>query len=135
MVFALDHTNYARWVLVHLKDMANLSDRHPEIANEFDSGHFTAQKISHLFSAIALDQAHEQVNACIKRDGGAAGLTDDPNALRRWMVTGPEVARAIGEIQDAMKPVHRDNTEEPLESKHHEENESCQGCLLVDLQY
>ena len=32
----IDHTNYARWVPVHLKDMANLSDRHPEIANEFD---------------------------------------------------------------------------------------------------
>ena len=50
--FALDHTNYAYWVPVHLKDMANLSDRHPEIANEFDAGHFTAQKTSHLFSAI-----------------------------------------------------------------------------------
>ena len=43
--FALDHTNYARWDPVHLKDTANLSDRHPEIANEFDAGHFTAQKI------------------------------------------------------------------------------------------
>ena len=90
--FALYHTNYARWVPVHLKDMANLSDRHPEIANEFDAGHFTAQKTSRLFSAIALDQAHEQVNACIKGDGGAVGLTDDPNVLRHWMVAGPEVA-------------------------------------------
>ena len=99
--------------------MANLSDRHPEIANEFDAGHFPAQKTSRLFSAIALNQAHEQVNACIKGDGGAVSLTGDPNALRRWMVAGPEVARAIREFQDAMEPVHRDNTEEPLESKHH----------------
>ena len=114
MVFASDHTNYARWVPVHLKDMANLSDRHPEIANEFNAGHFTAQKTSHLFSAIALDQAHEQVNACIKGDGGAVGLTDDPNALQSWMIAGPEVARAIGEFQDAMEPVHKDNTEEPF---------------------
>ena len=120
-LFALDHTNYARRIPVHLKDMVNVSDRHPEIANEFDAGHFTAQMTSRLFSAIALDQAHEQVNACIKGDGGAVGLTDNPNALRRWMVAGPEVARAIGEFQDSMKLVHRDNTEEPLESKHHEE--------------
>ena len=90
--FALYHANYARWVPVHLKDMANLSDRHPEIANEFDAGHFTVQKTGCLFSAIALDQAHEQVNACIKGDGEAVGLTDDPNALRHWMVAGPEVA-------------------------------------------
>ena len=29
--FALDHTNYARWVPVHLKDRTNLSDTHPEL--------------------------------------------------------------------------------------------------------
>ena len=79
--FALDHTNYAHWVPVHLKDMANLSDRHLGIANEFDAGHFTAQKTSRLFSAIGLDRALQQVSACIKGDGGAVGLTDDPNAL------------------------------------------------------
>ena len=132
-VFALDHTNCARWVPVHLKDIANLSDRHPEIANEFDAGHFTAQKTSRLFSAIKLDQAHGQVNACIKGDGGAVGLTDDPNALQCWMVAGPEVARAIGEFQAAMEPVCRDNTEEPLENKHHDENESWQKLFVKDV--
>ena len=50
--------------------MATLSDMHPEIANEFNAGHFTAQRISRLFPAIVLDQAHEHVNACIKGDGG-----------------------------------------------------------------
>ena len=104
-----------------------------KILSWFDAGHFTAQKTSRLFSAIALDQAHEQVNACIKGDGGAVGLTDDPNALRRWMIAGPEVARAIGEFQDAMEPVHRDNTEEPLESKHHKENESWQKLFVKDV--
>ena len=111
----------------------NLSDRHPEIANEFDAGHFTAQKTSRLFSAISLNQAHEQVNACIKGDGGAVGLTDDPNALRHWMVAGPEVAQAIGEFQAAMEAVQRDNTEEPLESGHHEENESWQKLFVKDV--
>ena len=80
-----------------------------------------------------MDQAHEQVNAYIKDDGGAVGLTDDPNALRHCMVADPEVARAIGEFQDAMEPVHRDNTEEPLESKHHEENESWQKLFVKDV--
>ena len=46
---------------------------------------------------------------------------------------GPEVARAIGEFQHAMEPVHRDNTEEPLESKHHEENESWQKLFVKDV--
>ena len=65
--------------------------------------------------------------------GGAVGLRDYPNALRCWMVAGPEVARAIGEFQDAMEPVHRDNTEEPFESKHHKENESWQELFVKDV--
>lgn len=47
------------------------------------------------FSAMALDQAHEQNNAIIKADGGAIGVTEDPSALRRWMVAGPEVSRLL----------------------------------------
>ncbi|KAI0211401.1 hypothetical protein LSAT2_003779 [Lamellibrachia satsuma] len=42
------------------------------------------------FSMIAIDQAHEQNNACIKRD----------SALLRCMVAGPEVDKAIEEFQD-----------------------------------
>ena len=98
--FALDHTNYARWIPVHLKDMAELSTKHPEIAKRFDDGHFTIQKTNRVFSAIPIDQAHEQNNGYIKGDGGAVGLTDNPNALRRWMIAGPEVARIIEEFHD-----------------------------------
>ena len=35
----------------------------------------------------------------VKGDGDAVGLTDNPNALRRWMFAGPEVARVIGEFE------------------------------------
>ena len=57
---ALDHTNYAWWIPVHLRDMAELSTKHPEIAKEFREGNFTVRKTNCVFSAIALDQAHEQ---------------------------------------------------------------------------
>ena len=50
-----------------------------------------------------IDQAHEQNNACIKGDGGVVGLTDNPSALLRWMVAGPEVAKATEEFQDGDK--------------------------------
>ena len=36
--FALGHTNYARWIPVHLKDMAELAKKHPGIYREFDGG-------------------------------------------------------------------------------------------------
>ena len=48
-----------------------------------------------------IDQAHEQNNACNKSDGGVVGLTDNPSALRRWMVVGPEVAALIEDFEDA----------------------------------
>jgi len=87
--YALDHTNYARWIPVHLRDMAELPKKHPDIYREFSAGHFTVQKTKRVFSAIPIDQAHEQNNACVQGDGGAVGLTDNPSALRRWTVAGP----------------------------------------------
>jgi hypothetical protein len=96
---AMDHINYARWTPVHLKDMVELPERHPEVARQFRKGNFTVQKTEKIFSLIPIDQEHEQYNACIKGDGGADGLTDNPAAFRRWMITGPEVARLIGEFE------------------------------------
>ena len=53
------------------------------------------QKTKRAFSAIPIDQAHEQNNAWIKSDGGAVGITDNPSALRRWMIAG---ARVVDEV-------------------------------------
>ena len=96
----MDHTNYARWIPVHLRDMVTLPTAYPEVARGFEASNFTIQKTSQQFSAIPIDQAHEQNNAAIKGDGGAVGLTDNPAALRRWMMAGPEITRLIGEFQD-----------------------------------
>lgn len=97
--FALDRTNYARWVSVHLKDLLALSSTHPDLYKEFKYGKFTAQRTTNSFSAMALDQAHEQLNRFVKGDGGAVGLTENPAALLRWMVSGPEMARIISEFE------------------------------------
>ena len=29
--FALDHTHYARWLPVHLRDMVSLAEKHPDV--------------------------------------------------------------------------------------------------------
>ena len=39
--FALDHTNYARWIPVYLRDMAELPKAHPDMYSEFHSSRFT----------------------------------------------------------------------------------------------
>lgn len=72
------------------------------------------------FSAIAVDQAHEQNNKQIKDRGGAVGLTHDPSALRRVMIAGPEVSRLIGEYMGS-------NVEAAGEAnKHHEQYQAFQ---------
>ena len=49
--------------------------------------------------SIVIGQGHEQNNAAVKDDGGAVGLSESPDALKRWMVLGPEMARVIGEFE------------------------------------
>jgi len=62
------------------------------------------------FSAISVDQANERNNAVIKGYKGTVGLSDNPSALRQWMVAGPEVARLIEGFQDATKPENTRHT-------------------------
>lgn len=68
--FALDHVNYARWMAIHIKDLVNLKHSHPELLSHFEDGKFVARKTDRMFSGMALDQAHEQMNALLKGDGG-----------------------------------------------------------------
>lgn len=126
--FAFDHTNYARWVPVHLRDMAELPNKHPHILKEFNAGKFTVQKSIRIFSSIPIDQAHEQNNAIIKGDGGAVGLTDNPAALRRWMVAGPEVARLIGEFHSVYQ-----NCSRQVDTRHHDQIPSVQAAFGKDV--
>ena len=51
---------------------------------------------------MSLDESHEHNNACVKDVGGAVGLTEKPTALLRWMVSGPEMARIVGEFLDGL---------------------------------
>ena len=80
LFFALDHVNYARWSPIHIRDMKCLPD---SIRSEFDErGHWVLSKTGNPFSAIAIDQAHEQENKKVKTTGGAVGLTENPVAFR-----------------------------------------------------
>ena len=54
--FSLDHTHYARWIPVHLRDMVTLAEKHPAVYQEFLHGNFTVNKTGRTFSNIAIDQ-------------------------------------------------------------------------------
>ena len=66
-LLALDHTNYCRWLPVHTSDMVNLPNNHPEMYGQFKKVNFVVQKTKNVFSALAIDECHEQVKELIKR--------------------------------------------------------------------
>ena len=70
----------------------------------------------------------EQLNKWIKGEGGAVGLTEDPAALRRWMLAGPEVSRVIAEYEDAFC-----DEDEHSSTKHHEEATYFQSVFTKDV--
>ena len=51
-------------------------------------------EMSICFTQI-IDQAHDQSN------GGIIGVTEDPSALRRWMIAGPEVSQLFAQYEIA----------------------------------
>lgn len=97
-----------------------LEQQHPEVAREFHKGNFVVHKSRREFSAMAIDQAHEQNNAVIKGDGGAVGLTEDPGALRRWMIAGPELSHLVAAYEAVS-----DTKDASVDSKHHAADIKC----------
>ena len=67
---ALDHSNYARWLSVHLCDMMLLQKIHPDIATDCYKDSFIVSKTKKVFSSIGIDHAHEQNKKSVKGDGG-----------------------------------------------------------------
>lgn len=105
--------NYARWIPIHIRDMESLPS---SIRQEFeDNGHWLVKKTTNQFSAMPIDQAHEQNNELVKGSGGAVGLTENPSAFRKWIVAGPEQARLMEIIYKVVN-----------KQQHHEESFSTQ---------
>ena len=90
--FALDHTNYAYWIPVHLRDMTDIQDTQILPENVM----LAILPFTTIYQ-LSIVKAHEQNNGCIKSDG--VGLTDNPSALWQWIVAGPEAAVLIEDFE------------------------------------
>ena len=76
---------------------------------------------------MPIDQAHEQNNAIVKGSGGAIGLMQNPTALRKWLLAGPEIARLVGEFESQFL------TEKESEHFHHEESAASQRSFKLQV--
>ena len=85
------------------------------ILKEFnENGQWAVTQSSRRFSALPIDQVHEQNNALVKGEGGAVGLTENPRGFQTWMLTGREQARLLKEFEAGI-------AEESEDDLHHEE--------------
>ena len=125
--FAFDHTNYARWLPIHVKDLVELPTKHPGIYEEFMKGNFVVQRSHHKFSLMAKDQSHEHSNR--KLQAGAGGLSDmydDTDAITLYMLAGPESVRLIDEFETVQNK-HDSSV------AHHEESPALQKRFMTDV--
>ena len=92
---------------------------------EFEQeGHWVLSKTNNKFSTIPIDQAHEQENAYVKGSGGCIGLTENPTAFQRWMLSGPEMARLQNEFENEYLPYA--DSDHPRNFQNHEQGFSAQ---------
>ena len=84
----------------HALNVIALDTKAPDVAQAFRQGLFAITKLARGFSCMPIDQACEQNNAMVKGDGGVVDLTENPNALRRWMLSGLKMAHLIEEFRD-----------------------------------
>ena len=124
----IDHPNYARYTSVHLVDLFNAKQENGSAYHLLKQGIFAANKTGNRFSNIHLDQNHEQLNDYLKRSGGIIGLTEDPAALKRFLVCAPLVADRC----DDFKKSNGEPTQSPKNIKHHAESNFMQERFLRD---
>ena len=126
--FALDRTNYARWLSIHVQDLLTLPTSLPELLKQFQAGKFTVTKTSNPFSAMSIDQAHEQTNKIIKGDGGLFGVTDQSISTQRWLLAAPEIASFIQSYEEQHGMAKTDR------KRHHENTSSFETKFEKDVE-
>ena len=95
----MDHTCYDRWLPVHVRDMVQLPQKHPQLYAEFLKGNVVS---AHKFSLISKDQSHEQSNKNLQVHDGPVGLYENPQALTLFMLAGPDCTRCIEEFETVL---------------------------------
>ena len=59
-VFALDHTNYAKWLTIHVFNLISIPTTHPDVYQQMLKGFFSFAKTSFFTNGIRLSPSAEQ---------------------------------------------------------------------------
>ena len=99
--FAMDRTNYSRWLPVYLVDMQTLDTVDPSVKQEFLNGNHAVSRSQNSFAQVWTDMALEQyVNLDSKSKGGIVGITKKKEAHERWFLTCHERTAITSAIKE-----------------------------------
>ena len=109
--FACSKYNYARWILVFVRNMMCLPITHPDVHTAFTQGLFVVQRSKKKFATMALDQSQEHSVKYLKDGGGTKGLQQDEKEVIE--ISKPEVLRYLDEFQSNIRSNENESTEHP----------------------
>ncbi len=100
--FAMDKTNYARYLPVYYAHIENLHKTNPDLYEHFERGGFTVQRSdTNQFGRIAVDQTTEEtVNKDTQTAGGTRGFSLKPGTVSRYYLTAEYRASALRQMRE-----------------------------------
>ena len=103
--FAMDKTNYSRYLPVYYAQMTQLDKTCPDLHAHFMNGGFSVQlRQANPFAKIAIDQTVEEtVNKDTQTSGGTKGFSLKPSALTRFYLTAEHRAEALRQLRDLIE--------------------------------
>ena len=102
LFIALDHVNYSRWMLVHIRDMKCLLNPINEAEKQC---HWVISMTNNKFSATPIGLAHEPENAYVKSPDGRIGLTENPVPFGHRVLSGLELSILQRQFEEEYLPV------------------------------
>lgn len=116
--FAMDQINYARMIPWYIHEVLEIKENDNELWEDFQKGNWVANRSSIPFCALGADEALEHENRRMKVLGGLTGITQNPQALNRFFLISPELARISSEAKEMF------NLSSSSKNQHHAFNEN-----------
>jgi hypothetical protein len=100
--FAMDKTNYSRYLPVHYAQMMELNSVSPDLHQHFLNGKFSVQlKSRNPFGKIAIDQTLEEtINRDTQTSGGTRGFSTKQGAVSKFYLTAEHRAEALRQLRE-----------------------------------
>ena len=102
--FAMDKTNYSRYLPVYYNQMSHLEQNNPELFSHFKRGGFSVQlRRTNPFGKIPIDQTLEEtVNKDTQTSGGTKGFSLNKGAVARYYLTAEYRTEALRQLRELL---------------------------------